>query len=172
MICSGVGLFDATQTVTVMHAQGMHHAWLRLFVVTLVSWVSWALVVPLVLFLGRRYPPTQVSRVATWSIHLTACVTVALVHSALPAGLEVLLNPLADSPPPGPFASVWNYRFYNGLLSYLLLYASVLAIGYILDSRERMVRQQTETARLNEQLSRHNSMRCGGRSSRTSYSIR
>jgi len=154
LICSGVGLFDATQTVTVMHAQGMHHAWLRLFVVTLVSWVSWALVVPLVLFLGRRYPPTQVSRVATWSIHLTACVTVALVHSALPAGLEVLLNPLADSPPPGPFASVWNYRFYNGLLSYLLLYASVLAIGYILDSRERMVRQQTETARLNEQLSK------------------
>ncbi len=154
LICSGVGLFDATQTVTVMHAQGMHHAWVRLFVVTLVSWVSWALVAPLVLLLGRRYPPTQVRRVGTWLIHLTACVTVALAHSALSAGLEVLLNPLANSPPPGPFASVWNYRFYNGLLSYLLLYASVLAIGYILDSRERMVRQQTETARLNEQLSK------------------
>ena len=154
LICSGVGLFDATQTVTVMHAQGMHHAWLRLFVVTLVSWVSWALVAPLVLFLGRRYPPTQVRRVGTWLIHTTACVAVALAHSALGAVLVVLLNPLADSSPPGPFASVWSYRFYNGMLSYLLLYASVLAAGYILDSRERFVRQQTETARLNEQLSK------------------
>src|SRR6266516_2135853 len=154
LICSGVGLFDATQTVTVMHAQGMHHAWGRLFVVTLASWLPWALFTPFVLFLGRQHPPTQVKRIATWLIHLTACFTVALAHSALVSGLVVLLNPLADSPPPGPFASVWNYRFYNGLLSYLLLYASVLAIGYILDSRERMVRQQTETARLNEQLSK------------------
>ena len=154
MICSGVGLFDATQTVTVMHAQGMHHAWVRLFVLTLVSWLPWALITPLVLSLGHRYPPTQVRRVATWLIHLTACFTVALAHSGLSAGLTVVFNPLADSPPPGPFALVWSYRFYNGLLSYLVLYASILAISYILDSRERLARQQTETARLSEQLSK------------------
>src|SRR5947207_14521122 len=89
LICSGVGLFDATQTVTVMHAQGMHHAWARLFLVTLVSWFSWALVAPLVLFLGRRYPPTQFRRGATWLVHLTACVTVALAYSGLSAGFDV-----------------------------------------------------------------------------------
>ncbi len=152
-IWAGVGLFDATQTVTVMHTQGMHHAWVRLFLVTLVSWLPWALVTPLVLFLSRRYPPTQVGRVATWLLHLTACGTVALVHSGLIAGLVVLLNPFAESPAPGPFTSVWSYRFYNGLLSYLLLYAAILAISYILGSRERLMREQTETARLNEQLS-------------------
>jgi two-component system, LytTR family, sensor kinase len=153
-IWAGVGLFDATQTVTVMHAQGMHHAWVRLFLVTLVFWLPWALVTPCVLFLGRRYPPTQVRRVGTWLVHLTACAVVAMVHSALIAGLVVLLNPLAESPAPGPFTSVWSYRFYNGVLSYLLLYAAILAISYILDARERLMREQTETARLNEQLSK------------------
>jgi len=36
----------------------------------------------------------------------------------------------------------------------LLLYAAILAISYILDARERLMREQTETARLNEQLSK------------------
>src|SRR5205807_8452075 len=84
----------------------------------------------------------------------SACGTFALVHSGLIAGLVVLLNPFAESPAPGPFTSVWSYRFYNGLLSYLLLYAAILAISYILGSRERLMREQTETARLNEQLSK------------------
>lgn len=34
------------------------------------------------------------------------------------------------------------------------LYAALLAISYILESRERLIRQQIETARLNEQFSK------------------
>lgn len=30
LIWAGVGLFDATQTIFVMRAEGMHHAWIRL----------------------------------------------------------------------------------------------------------------------------------------------
>ena len=31
-IWTGFGLIDATQTVFVMRSEGMHHAWVRLFV--------------------------------------------------------------------------------------------------------------------------------------------
>src|SRR5260370_7956818 len=55
----GVGLFDATQTVVVMRSEGMHHAWVQLFVTLLLSWLPWALATPFVLRLGRRYPPVQ-----------------------------------------------------------------------------------------------------------------
>jgi two-component system LytT family sensor kinase len=48
-IWCGIGLFDATQTVIVMRAEGMHHAWAGLFVTLLLSWLPWALATPLVL---------------------------------------------------------------------------------------------------------------------------
>ena len=36
----------------------------------------------------------------------------------------------------------------------VFLYSVVIAVSYVLDSRERLARQETETARLNEQLSK------------------
>jgi len=149
-----VGVFDATQTVTVMREQGMHHYWTRLFVVTLVSWLPWAVVTPGILFLGRRFPPTRFRPIATWAFHLTACALAAVFHSAVSAELRLLFNPLANSPAPGPFTAVWSYSLYGSMLSYLFLYGAILAIGYVIDSREKLARQQTETARLNEQLSK------------------
>ncbi len=150
----GVGLFDATQTVLVMRADGMQHAWVRLFVTLLLSWLPWALATPLVTRLGRRHPPAQLRPVSTWLIHLGACTAIGLVSAAWIAGLEVLMNPWAKFPPPGPFFHHWLYKFYYGLLSYLILYAFILAISSVLYSRERLALQQTETARLNEQLTK------------------
>jgi hypothetical protein len=65
-IWSGIALFDATQTVFVMRAEGMHHAWAQLFVTLLLSWLPWALATPLVLRLGRQYPPARWRRFSTW----------------------------------------------------------------------------------------------------------
>ncbi len=55
-IWSGIGLFDATQNVFVMRAEGMHHAWARLFACLLLAWLPWALATPLVLGLERQFP--------------------------------------------------------------------------------------------------------------------
>ena len=154
LIWAGVGLFDATQTIFVMRAEGMHHAWMRLFLRLLVGWLPWALATPLVLTLGRRYPPVKIRPISTWIFHLATCAVVGLVHAAWIAGLDVLLNPWADPNPPGPFIPFWLDKFYNGLLSYVVLYSAILAISYVLDSRKRLARQQTETAQLNAQLSK------------------
>ncbi len=154
LIWSAVGLFDATQNVFVMRAEGMHHAWLRLFVRLFIAWLPWALATPVVLFLGRRFPPTRFRPISTWGIHLAACGTIGLVYSAWVGGLDTILNPWLSPPPPGQFLHFWLDKFYNGLLADVILYASILAISYVLDSRARLARQQTETARLNEQLSK------------------
>jgi len=154
LIWSGVGLFDATQNVFVMRAEGMHHAWVRLFVRLLISWLPWALATPMVLYLGRRYPPTKVIPISNWGIHLGACALIGLVYSAWVVGLDTLLNPWLTPPPAGGYPHAWLDSFYNGLLANVILYGAILAISYVLDSRERLARQQTETARLNEQLSK------------------
>ena len=153
-IWCGVALFDATQTVFVMKAEGMHHAWSHLFITLLLSWLPWAVATPFVLRLGRRYPPAQWSRFSTWGAHISACAAIGLVYAAWVAGMEKLLNPWAISPGPGPFIDLWLHKFYNGLLSHVILYSVILLVGYMLDSRERLALQRTQTAKLNEQLSK------------------
>ncbi|HZW93842.1 MAG TPA: histidine kinase [Candidatus Eremiobacteraceae bacterium] len=153
-IWSGVGLFEATQTVFVMRAEGMHHYWLRLFFTILFSWLPWALATPLVLSLGRKHPATEWRRVSAWLAHLATCAAIGLVSAGWDAAWEVWLNPWALSPAPESFAQLWLHKFDNGLLADVILYGVILLVGSMLDSRERLARQQTETARLNEQLSK------------------
>ena len=50
----GFALVNATQIVAGMRAVGMQHAWTRLFLAVLVSWMVWAAATPLVLRLGNR----------------------------------------------------------------------------------------------------------------------
>src|SRR5882672_2966350 len=154
VICFGVGLFDATQNVFIMRTEGMHHAWTHLFVTLLLLWLPGALATPLVLRLGRRYPPVRWQSFIMWAIHLAACAAIGLVSAFWNAGLEELLNPWAKSPAPDRFGDLWLQKLENGLLSYLFLYGIILLVSHMLESRERLAQQQTETARLNEQLSK------------------
>src|SRR5579871_5786447 len=101
-IWSAVGLFDATQNVFVMRAEGMHHNWARLYLALSVAWLPWALATPLVIRLAHRYPPVQLKPLATWLRHLVACTTIGFVFSVWTATLERLLNPWAKVPGPGP----------------------------------------------------------------------
>ena len=152
-----VGLFDATQTVFVMRSEGMHHAWVKLFFTDVVSWIPWALATPLVLRLGRRFPPVKLRPASnwlrTWLVHGGAALSVGLAFSAWMTCLEVMLNPYAI-PSRGTSGSIWFDRFNNGLLATFLLYSTILIVNSVLESRERLAQQETETARLNEQLSK------------------
>jgi uncharacterized membrane-anchored protein YhcB (DUF1043 family) len=150
----GFGLVDAMDTVLVMRGEGMHHAWTKLFVTTILSWIPWALATPLVLRLGRRFPPVRLRPLVTWVAHLGACAAIGLIFSAWTMWLNVLLNPYAYTSAPGPFAHLWFDKFYNGILTFLVLYAAIVTVSYVLDSRERLALQRTETARLNELLSK------------------
>jgi sensor histidine kinase YesM len=67
--------------------------------------------------------------------------------------LDVVLNPWGKPASPESFADILLSKFYNGLLAYFILYAAILMVRYMLDSRERLALQETEAARLNQQLS-------------------
>jgi two-component system, LytTR family, sensor kinase len=151
-VWSGVALFDATQTVAVMHSEGMHHAWFRLFLTTVLSWVPWAAATPAALFLGRRYPPLTLRPVRTWAVHIAACVTICFFYAVWNAAFQYWLNPYLE--PRIAFTRMLTLKFDNGLLASFILYATIIIIGQVIDSRARLAAQQTETARLNEQLSR------------------
>ncbi len=153
-IWSGFALVDAMDTVLVMRGEGMHHAWTKLFVTTVLSWLPWALATALVLRLGRRFPPVTLRPLTTWLVHVAACATIGLIFAVWTTWLDFAFNPYARPSYPGTFAYLWFDKFYNGILTFLVLYAAIVTVSYVLDSRERLARQRTETARLNELLSK------------------
>jgi len=148
----GLGLFDAMQTVLVMKSEGMHHAWVRLFLVTVVSWLPWALATPFALRLARRFPPLHLRAYATWLAHIGACLAIGIVFALWIALLYTIFNPYADANP-SSFGAIFVDRLENGILSFLVLYAGILTVSYGLDSRARLATSQMEAARLSEGLS-------------------
>jgi len=151
--CAG-GLLDASQTVLAMRAEGTHHAGLLLFASEFVTWLPWVLATPLVIRLARRHPVIRVTKMPTAALHLAVFVTISLVAAAWFALLQILFNPWDHATPLGPFIGLWRSSLIYQALTFLLVYVLILAITYVVDSREGTARQRTETARLNEELSR------------------
>jgi two-component system, LytTR family, sensor kinase len=145
-------LFDASQTVLFMHALGKQRTWL-IFVTELISWLPWVLATPMIISLARRRPINRSANLATAVVHLVAFSVVSLVAEAWFAVLQVLFNPW-DYPGPPTFMDASRTSLAFQGTTFLIVYALILAVTYVVDSRERMARQMMETARLNEELSK------------------
>lgn len=148
----GLATWDATQMVFAMRHEGMNHSWMKLFFALALAWLPWAFATPIVVQLGRRYPPGWKS-ISTWLIHISAIVTICAVASAWATMLEVVLQPWLPASNSPPFAATWPVKFFGGLLPAHILYVLILTVTYVLDSKARAAALQTVTARLNEQLS-------------------
>jgi len=150
---SSIALFNAAQTVFVMRAQGMHHAWIALFATQLLAWLPWAVATPFVLMLGERFRIERLNA-STIAAHLAACAVIDVVGAAWIALLEWVLDPWADGLSEKPFAPLWTGHVFNNILQSLFLYGAVLAAGYIVRSRRRLAQQQIDAALLREALTR------------------
>jgi two-component system, LytTR family, sensor kinase len=146
-------LFDATQTIAIMHAEGRHHPWLPLFGTELVSWLPWALATPVVIYLARRYPLVGGMNVRSVFVHLVVFSATSAVAEAWSALLQVLFNPWGNRHWP-TFVDAWSTTLLYQVLLFLITYLLILTVTFVVDARESMARQITETARLNEELSK------------------
>ncbi len=155
-ICLGwvaLGLINAAQVVVGMRAVDMRHNWSTLFFVSAVSWLVWACATPLVLELGRRFPPTRAGGWKGWAFHGATCLFLGIVDACWVAALEYFLNPYAE----GPYPSYKIYAikmFYNRFHLELITYAAILAAGYTIDSLRRLALREAEAARLSAELSK------------------
>jgi two-component system LytT family sensor kinase len=145
-------LFEAAQSVLFMRAIGRQHAWL-IFGTELASWLPWAFATPLVIGLARRYEIVRSTTLQTAAMHFAAFVFISLVAEAWFAVLQVFFNPW-DYPQQPTFIDTWRTSLLFQVLTYLIVYALIVTVTYVMDARERMARQMTETARLNEELSK------------------
>jgi two-component system, LytTR family, sensor kinase len=145
-------LFEAGQSVLFMRAIGRQHAWL-IFETELACWLPWALATPLVIALARRYDIIRRATVQSTTVHIAAFAIISLVAEAWFAVLQVLFNPW-DYPQQPTFADTWRTSFLFQILTYVIVYALILTVTYVMDARQSIARQMTESARLSEQLSK------------------
>ncbi len=150
---SAGALFDASQTVLIMHAEGRHHPWLPLFATELVSWLPWALATPLISSLARRHPLAHGHLLRAATVHLAAFATVSVVAGTWSTVLQMLFNPWYHKQP-RTFIETWTTTLLYQILIFLIVYALILTVTFVMDARARVARQTTETARLNAELSR------------------
>lgn len=152
-IWSAGGLFDASQTVFIMHADHRHDPWLPLFGTEFISWLPWALATPLVIHLARRYPIARGMSAQTVCMHLAAFTAISAVVETWSTVLQMLFNPWGNRKWP-TFVDTWLTTFIFQVLTFMITYALIVSVTFVLDAREGMARQITETARLNEELSK------------------
>jgi two-component system, LytTR family, sensor kinase len=146
-------VFEATQSVFILHAQGKHGGEALLFVTELAAWLPWALATPFVIDLARRRPIIPVPTARGVAAHLMALLAITVIAEAWSAGVQMLFNPWAHREAPA-FWDTWSVTLvFHGLIC-VFAYALILAITYLVDSRDKVARQATETARLNEELSK------------------
>jgi two-component system LytT family sensor kinase len=150
--CAG-GLFEATQAVLIMRfGEGRSGAWLPLFATSLATWLPWALATPWIIGLARRHPIIRGTTLRTVVLHVAAFAAISALAEAWSALLQVLFNPWGNRQPP-TFWNTWRITLLYQVVMFLIAYALILTITYLVDSRDRVARQMTEAARLNEELS-------------------
>ncbi len=151
--CAG-GLFDAIQAVLVLrYAHGSHQSWLPVFATEMATWLPWALATPWIIGLARRHPFIRGMTLRAVAVHVAAFGTIGAIAEAWTATLQVLFNPWGYQRPP-EFWDSWSTTLLYHVLIFLIAYALIVTVTYLVDSRDKVARQMTETARLNEELSR------------------
>ena len=148
-----VALFNASQTLFSMHAVSAGKAWLRPFLIVFISWLPWTLATPFVIDLARRWPIVRGKIAKALSLHLATFAAISATAEGWSALLRVIFNPWKRSAPP-TFVNTWSDLLVEQLMMFVIAYALILTVTYVVDSRDKMARQMTETARLDEELSR------------------
>jgi len=152
-IWSAGALFEASQSVFIMHAEGRHQPWPPLFGTELVSWLPWALATPLVIHLVRRYPIVRGISLQAACVHLAAFITISAVYESWSTVLQMAFNPWGNRKWP-TFMDTWTVSFIYQILTFVIAYALIVTVTFLIDARESVARQAAEAARLSEELSK------------------
>jgi LytS/YehU family sensor histidine kinase len=136
-----------------MHADGKHQPWLPVFATDFVSWLPWALATPLVIAVARRYPIFRGISVGRICAHLAAFAAVSAVTETWSTGLQMVFNPWGYPQRP-TFVDTWTMMCLYQIVTFLIAYALIVTVTFVMDAKASMARQMTEAARLNEELSK------------------
>src|SRR5215203_671279 len=107
------GLLNASQTYLSFRMENFPVPLWPMFWWQMLGWGSWAVLTPVVLWLGRRFPLERGSLGRGLLVHLPACFVLAAARSAFMTFLVLRLAPFGAEQTPQPFVE----RFLGNLTS-------------------------------------------------------
>ncbi|WP_129793753.1 sensor histidine kinase [Sphingosinicella sp. CPCC 101087] len=146
-------MFEATQSIFIQHAIGRRGGEVLLFAIELAGWLPWALATPFVIELAQRHPVIPAPTARGIAAHLMTFFAITLMAEGWSAALHMLFNPWAHRQAPTFWDTLSATLIFHGLIC-VFAYALILAVTYLVDSRDKVARKVTETAQLNEDLSK------------------
>jgi two-component system LytT family sensor kinase len=150
---SAAAVFEATQAIFIQHAMGRHGGEVLLFAIEVAGWLPWALATPFVIGLARRHPILPAPTARGIATHLAALLAITLIAEAWSAALHMLFNPWAHRHAPTFWDTLSATLIFHGLIC-VFAYLLILAVTYLMDSRDKVARKETEAAQLGEELSK------------------
>lgn len=150
--CAGA-LFEATQSVFIQHVLGRRGGEPLLFAIETAGWLPWLLATPFVIALARRRPLMPAPTIRSIAAHAATLLAITMAAQAWSTLLQILFNPWSHRQTPAFWDTLNHTLVFHGLIC-VFAYALILAITYLVDSREKVARKVAEAAQLNEELSK------------------
>jgi hypothetical protein len=146
------GLLNGSQLYLGLRMENFPASAARIYAWSVVSWGSWALLTPPVLWLGRRFPLERATWPRTLPIHFGACVLIAAAHIAFFEYMTVLIAPYGLEKHPRPFWDMFLGRATTVFHLELLIYGATLGLAYAVNYYVRFRERETRAAQLEAQL--------------------
>ena len=120
----------------------------RAFIGEAPGWYAWALLTPVVIWLGTRWRLDRSPRARAAGVHLLAAILAAAVIALTNAGVNAFVRPS-----PAGFISNARSWFLSGLAPNVVAYFGILAISHALFAAIQLRARERDAARLAAQLS-------------------
>lgn len=123
-----LGLLFSTQIYLGMLSHG--HDWWRLFVWQASAWWLWALFVPAVLWLARRFPLHRPLRLRIFGLHFVAATALGALHCLAVTPVFRWLDPYQPVAEAGGFRDVYRDLFEGWFHIEIIVYWGILGLAY------------------------------------------
>lgn len=117
-------------------------------------WYSWALLTPLVLWLGRRFPIERRDAARAIAVHATAALVLTVAHSALFTWVQLAIQQRVEPNVPlgAPLPAIFVRSTLARVIVDLFTYGAIVAVGAAIEYRRRVRERELRGAQLESQL--------------------
>jgi len=148
-----LGLIYAGPIYFEVEAEGMGHAAWRIFTWGILTYLAWAPLTPVIVWLARRFSLIGDAWRRNLAIHLPAFLVISVVHSAVTTVINITIKPFDNmGESPTDFWTRFVSRLKVSFVSDLLIYGGVIGICYALDYYRKYREREFQATRLEAQL--------------------